>query len=54
MSLTGTAINPFKIVYRLVSLKFVSQFSLDLGVELLHLIYAASCLLRNMQQLFEF
>ena len=42
-------------VQRLIRLKlFVSQSSLDLWLELLHLIYAGSCLLWNVQQLFEF
>ena len=60
-SLTGTAINPFKILYRLVRLKFflldcksVQPRSSIIYLELLHLIYAGSCLLRNVQQLFEF
>ena len=47
----------FKILYRVISLKFywfVSQSSLDLRLELLHLICAGSFLLRNVQQLFEF
>ena len=54
-SLTGTAIIPLKIVYRLVSLNlFLPAPAYILDKICYTLIFAGSCLLRNMQQLFEF
>ena len=57
-SLTGTAINPFKILYRLVSLKFfllVCKYVQPRPwIRAVTLDFAGSCVLRNVQQLFEF
>ena len=51
-SLTGTAINPFKILHRFVSLKFF--LLVCKSVQPRSWIRTGSCLLRNVQQLFEF
>ena len=56
-SLTGTAINPFKIVYSLVSLKFFLLFCKSVQPRSwirVDLRWYTSCLFRNVQQLCEF
>ena len=57
-SLTGTAINPIKILHRLVSLKFFLLVCKSVQprswIRAVTLDLRCSCLLRNVQQLYEF